>query len=270
MIKKIYILTENGILLYTKAMVESEKFDDDLLVGFFASIANFSREALNTVIKNVDLGENNKLILSPIREEHILIAGIVSSADNNELVDDILINIAQDFIDAYSPEYRPNSINKSEVDQFCEQNLAGKKAAPKAKRDLLSWILLIPMAFWMSGLSMYLSTFLVGILGLDQPFFTDNEIYTIFLPGMFLLSSIVIFIVYAIPNLIGGYLMVDGRLGIINSMIYLVLPIIIFFTMLSPVIAIFIIAYTPVVIIVSLMFNYIGYRMALRKKLTDR
>ena len=64
MIKSIYIMQENGVLLYSKNFLK-EKFDSNLLVGFFASIANFSREALNSVVKNMDLGEDNKLILQP-------------------------------------------------------------------------------------------------------------------------------------------------------------------------------------------------------------
>ncbi len=58
MLKNLYILDENGILLYSKEFTREEQYDDNLLIGFFTSIANFSREALGTAVKNVNLGEN--------------------------------------------------------------------------------------------------------------------------------------------------------------------------------------------------------------------
>ena len=65
MLKNLYILDESGILLYSKEFSREEQYDDNLLIGLFTSIANFSREALGTAVKKVNLGENNKLILIP-------------------------------------------------------------------------------------------------------------------------------------------------------------------------------------------------------------
>ena len=85
-------MDENGILLYSKDFIK-QHYDENLLIGFFTSIANFSREALGTEVKNVDIGESNKLVLVPIQEERILGAAIVSNRDNDELVTQILKNI---------------------------------------------------------------------------------------------------------------------------------------------------------------------------------
>jgi len=71
MLKNLYILDESGILLYSKEFTREEQYDDNLLIGFFTSIANFSREALGTAVKNVNLGENNKLILVPNEDERL-------------------------------------------------------------------------------------------------------------------------------------------------------------------------------------------------------
>lgn len=110
MLKNLYILDEHGILLYSKEFVREQKYDDNILIGFFTSIVNFSREALGTAVKNVNLGENNKLILVPFEDEGLLGAAIVSSHDNNELVTKIIRNITQEFIDSYSPEYNQEKI----------------------------------------------------------------------------------------------------------------------------------------------------------------
>ena len=98
-------MDEHGILLYSKQFISEQQYDDNILIGFFTSIANFSREALGTAVKNVDLGENNKLILTPIEDEGLLGAAIVGSNDNNDLVTKIIRDIMQEFIDSYSPDY---------------------------------------------------------------------------------------------------------------------------------------------------------------------
>ena len=115
MFKSIYILDENGILLYSKNFMK-EKYDDNILIGFFSSITNFSREALGSIVKNIDLGENNKLIITAISDENLLGAAIVSSNDNNNLVTSILKDIVQDFIDTYSPYYDPDKIFQDEME----------------------------------------------------------------------------------------------------------------------------------------------------------
>ena len=116
MIKNIYILSRNGILLYSKNFIE-QKFDDNLIIGFFTSIENFSREALESIVKYVDLGVDNKLILQPKPDEKIFGAAIVSSKDNNILVNKILDNILQDFIDDFSPNYDLDRKSKSKIDK---------------------------------------------------------------------------------------------------------------------------------------------------------
>ena len=117
MLKNLYIIDENGRLLYSKDLVREQEYDDNLLIGFFTSITNFSREALGTAVKTVDLGENNKLIVVPKQDERILGAAIVSSKDNNELVAKILKNILQEFIDSYSPDYDTEKIIQEEMEK---------------------------------------------------------------------------------------------------------------------------------------------------------
>ena len=125
MIKSLYIMQENGVLLYSKNFLK-EKFDSNLLVGFFASIANFSREALNSVVKNMDLGEDNKLILQPMSKEKLIAAAIVNSSDNNELISQILNNIILDFINEIIVEESVENIDNVQVDKIVKENLKRK------------------------------------------------------------------------------------------------------------------------------------------------
>jgi hypothetical protein len=109
MFKNIYIISTNGMMYYSKKFID-EGFDDNLLVGFFTSTTNFSREALESVVKYVDLGSDNKLVLESKPDEDIFAAAIVSSKDNNNLVSTILKNILQDFIDEFYPDYNHDQI----------------------------------------------------------------------------------------------------------------------------------------------------------------
>ena len=115
MIKDLYIMNQNGVLLYVKHYAK-DHYDDNIIIGFFASVANFSREALNSVVQNIDLGEENKLILLPNFEEKLLAAAIVNPVDDNDLVNSILKNVVQDFIDQYAPDYKPEKVSKSIMD----------------------------------------------------------------------------------------------------------------------------------------------------------
>ena len=137
MIKRIYIMKFNGILLFSKNFIKTEKYDDSIFIGFFASIANFSREALDSIVEYIDLGHNNKLILYPQLKEKLLTAAIVSSIDDNDLISKILRNIAQDFIGEFGPDFNPNKINKEETEHIIEENLEGKISSTLLKRLIL-------------------------------------------------------------------------------------------------------------------------------------
>jgi hypothetical protein len=155
-------MDENGIVLYSKNFMR-EKYDDNILVGFFASIANFSREALGSVIKNVDLGQNNKLILLPISEENLLGAVIVSSNDNNQLILTILKDILQDFIDAFAPDFDPEKIFEEEMEKIIQNNMKGKIMQSPKIRFLFAWLITAPLSYLLIFLSIFATDFLYSV-----------------------------------------------------------------------------------------------------------
>jgi len=159
MIKSIYILDEQGFLLYSKNFMK-EQYDENILIGFFTSIANFSREALNSIVKNVDLGENNKLILFPIEEEKLLGATIVNSNDNNDLVSSILRGILLEFINLYAPDYDPEKIIQEDMEEVINNNLKGKTLSSPFWRIFLSWIIVGPISPFLIFLSIFATIFI--------------------------------------------------------------------------------------------------------------
>ncbi len=258
MLKSVYFLDENGILLYSKNFIE-KKFDENILIGFFSSIANFGREALGSVIKNVDLGENNKLILVPNEEERILGAAVAGTSDNNDLITVILKNMMQDFIDAYSPEYDPELIFPDEMEVIFSNNLKGKVMQKPIIRTLLSWLLVGPLSYLLIVLSINVTLFIFQYFNLNR-FYNAEQLFTRFMPILILLSTANIIILFLPPNLIFGFLSPNWKIATLNSFIFLGVSITLFFFSSEPQFAYIIVGQLPLTLIFSLFFLFIGIR----------
>ncbi|MBD3350800.1 MAG: hypothetical protein GF364_04860, partial [Candidatus Lokiarchaeota archaeon] len=250
-------MKENGILLYSKNQT-NEKFQDDILVGFFASIANFSREALNTAVQNIDLGNENKLVLAPIPDEQLLAAAIVSEIDNEELISSVLRDITRDFIDEYAPNYIRQNINPTYVDEIFDKNTMGRQVGSKFKRFVLSWLVLLPMSVLLMFLSSMVGDLLVNGLGLYQEIVTFDDVLSRILPGFFLIATAINLVLFVLPNFVNGYIVMNRKIMYFNMVIYVILSIVEFLGA-QPIIAIILIAYIPLVLIICTFFCAQGY-----------
>ncbi|MFX1313019.1 MAG: hypothetical protein ACFFHD_10440 [Promethearchaeota archaeon] len=267
MIKSLYILDENGILLYSKNYMK-KKYDQNILIGFFSSISNFSREALGTVVRNVDLGENNKLILVPIPEERILGAAIVSVNDKNMLVRLILTNILQDFIDTFSPDYDPDRIFPDDIEKIIRNNLKGKTMQSPRIRLLLSWLISGPISYFLILLSINVTYFIYGFFRLNR-FVNPDDLFIRFMPYLILLSTANIIILFLLPNLVLGFLAPNWKIAVINCLIYLVITFTLFFYSIEPDFAYILIGNLPLTLIFSLFFLFLGLRYSSKKFLKE-
>ncbi|MFX1567606.1 MAG: hypothetical protein ACFFCV_04470 [Promethearchaeota archaeon] len=263
MIKSMYILDENGILLYSKNFMK-KKYDENILIGFFSSVSNFSREALGSVVKNVDLGDNNKLILVTHSEERLIGAAIVSDNDNNDLVALILRNILQDFIDTFSPYDNPEKIYSNEMEKIIDQNLRGKIMHSPLIRISLSWLIVGPLSLILIFLSINTTLFIYNFFNLNQ-FYTSDQLFTRFMPFLILLSTSNIIILFLLPNLILGFLAPNWKIALMNSFIYFVVTIIIYFFSAEPNFAYIVIGNLPLTIIFSLFFLFMGIRYSSKR-----
>ncbi len=263
MIKSIYILDENGILLYSKNFMK-RKYDENILIGFFSSVSNFSREALGSVVKNVDLGDNNKLILVTHSEERLIGATIVNASDNNDLVTIILSNIMQDFIDTFSPDYNPEKIFPNEMEKIIDQNLRGKIMHSPFIRISLSWLIVGPLSYFLIFLSINATLFIYNFFNLNR-FYTPDQLFTRFMPSLIALSTSNIVILFLLPNLILGFLAPNWKVALLNSFIYFVVTIGVYFFSAEPNFAYIIIGDLPLSLIFSLFFLFIGIRYSSRR-----
>ena len=267
MIKRLYIMRFNGTLLYSKHLTEGERFDDNILIGFFASLANFSREALESEIEYIDLGHDNKLVLFPHSSEKLLATAIVSSIDDNDLIMKILRNILQDFIGAFAPDYNPDKINEEEMESIIDLNVSGKISYPLLKRLIFSWLLLIPLCIFLNFINITSGDYIFQNLYLEKDIYTQEEIYTEVLPTMIRISLIILLIVFILPNLISGYLVLNEKFAYLNSVIYIILIMLIYFFTIESLFAYVILAYLPLVFLISIGFSYIGFRLAKKRKI---
>jgi len=263
MIKSLYILKRNGILLYSKNFIEHQ-YDDNILIGFFASVANFSREALESVVKFVDLGEDNKLILEPSPEEKIFGAAIVSSKDNNELVSDMLKDVIQDFVDEFSPDYDLDVIERSNMDDILEENLKSYTTYSLPIRFTLTWIILAPLAIFLTFLNILATQYLV--IEPYPEFFTIQQILRRTIPQIVLFSFAELVIVFGIANFISGLISLNLRIASLNALIYFILILISYFLSVQPVLIYIILSFLPFIIIASLGGAYIGHQFAIKRK----
>ncbi|MFX0059097.1 MAG: hypothetical protein ACFE8J_12425 [Candidatus Heimdallarchaeota archaeon] len=263
MLKSIYILDENGILLFSRNFMR-EKYDDNILIGFFSSITNFSREALGSIVKNVDLGENNKLIIAPASDENLLGAAIVSSNDNNNLVSSILKDIVQDFIDTYSPDYDPDKIFQDEMENIIEDNLKGKTMRSPLKRIFASWLIAGFLSYFLIFISIIASSFIYSIFRLER-FINPGQLFTRFMPSLIILSTLNIIILFLLPNLILGFLSPNWKIAVVNSIIFLAVTITLYFFSIEPNFAYIVISNLPLTLIFSLFFLFIGIRYSSKR-----
>ncbi len=264
MIKKIYILNSNGRLIYSKNFIQQEQ-DDNLLIGFFTSIVNFSREALESIIKFVDLGEGNKLILETKPEEEIFGAAIVSSRDNTALASKILNNILEDFLDDFSPDYNITAKNVNRVDIIIEINLK-RKIAPSLKIRLIeTWLILIPLGILLTYFNIMATEYFASSLYFR--FFSMDEILISIIPQVVLISLAELILVFGIANLIAGYFSLNLKLCAINSSLYFIYILTAYFIYVKPVLALIIITFFPFIIVASLVAFYVGHMLALQRKM---
>ncbi len=269
MIKSIFIMKENGELLFMKNFME-EKYDNDILIGFFTSISNFSREALRSVVKYVDLGEENKLILHPVPEEELITAAIVSSRDDNSLIMKVLTDITQDFIMQYSPFYEPEKIYQDEMEGILKENLGNKVIRSPVLRTFIAWVILLPLSLLLTFLSTVLTSSFLSLLELVQLFIELENVTDTSLTSIYFTSSFVILIVYTGPNLISGYLTVNRNVAFVNSIIYIVITVIMYYLFHDPLYFNTVIANIPIIGIASVFFSYIGVRISTKRNIRSK
>ncbi len=266
MIKSIYLLKSNGEILYSKNFVE-QQYDENLLIGFFNSVVNFSREALKSVVDFIDLGRESKAILELKSEEDIFGAIICSKTDNSELVKRILKNILQGFIDEFSPNYNlQGRKNKEKVDDIFRKTMKGKGRYSILVRFIISWIILIPLGGILVLVNIWASEFFIFSGPLNPP--GIEQLITRTIPQIIIVLFFESVILFGLTNFISGYILLNLKYSFINAVIFFILIILSISLSVRPILIYPILSFLPFVVISSLGGAYLGNQYGKTKRLS--
>ena len=272
MIKSIYIMKQNGLLVYSKKYkkYKEDEFDDNILIAFFASISNFSREALQNAIQYIDLGQDNKLVLFEHQEEKLLATAIVNSSDDNDLIISVLRDILQDFINEYSPDYEPDKININIANKIIDDNVKIKTSLSILYRWIFSWVVLIPIAILIILLNIWATNYYFQYNYLEDKVFTHEELINNFIPEVVFIASIIILVAFVVPNLISGYIVLNRNLAFLNSALFIVIILLAYLFSVGVLLFYIILFYLPTAVFVSVVCAYVGYRLGIKYKIVKK
>jgi len=269
MIKSLYILRRNGMLLYTKSFIK-QPFDENLLLGFFSSVVNFSREGLESVVDFVDLGEESKVIFELNAQENIFGAAIVSVKDNNGLVNTILKTILTNFIDEFSPAYDLElTKNREKMDTILKDSLRRRGTSSLLLRFIISIIVLIGIGVVLTIINIWV---FANFILVNIPYYiTPDNLIRQTIPILVLGLFAELIVLFGIGNFISGFILLNLRVSILNAVIYFILIILAHLFSLGTIASILIypiLSFLPFVAIASLGGAYLGNEFAKTKRLT--
>jgi hypothetical protein len=266
MIKSLYILRRNGLLLYSQDFIDLP-FDENLLYGFFSSVVNFSREGLESVVDFVDLGEKSKVIFELNAQENIFAAAIVSVKDNNGLVKKVLRNILTGFIDEFSPEYDLDlAKNRNKMEEIIKDSLRRRGTSSLLLRFIISIVVLVVLGVILTVVNIWAST---NLIFANVPFyFTPENLIKRTIPILALGLFIELIVVFGLANFISGYILLNLKLSIINAIIYFIMIMLALLLSVQTILIYPIISFLPFVAIASVGGAYLGNEFAKTKRLT--
>ncbi|HEA70415.1 hypothetical protein LCGC14_0512510 [marine sediment metagenome] len=102
MIENLWILTKEGILLFSKNFVKLSK-PDDIIAGFFTAVDIFIREITKEEIKNISMRDHK---FNYIIGDDLIIVISTNEHDNDILIQNLLREVKIIFLEKYSEELK--------------------------------------------------------------------------------------------------------------------------------------------------------------------
>ncbi len=266
MFDSIFIFKENGVVLYSRNLKEG-RVDDQVLVGFFSSIANFSKEALQSTITQLDLGSDTQLVMHYRPKEELVIAALTDARDDVGKVKKILSTIATDFLDEYGANVEESQVNASSLTESITRLLrqSSRKRGAAMQFIALDFMiaLFIPLYFLMEGMLplLFQDLFGPGIV------FGENFLFNQFLPRIFIASVIFVFVTIPLPTFLTGFIAGEKRRAWQNFIGFFIVALILLAVVLKTVLSVVSILYAPFSVVIGLVFSWIGARMAEKRKI---
>lgn len=266
MFYSIFIFKENGVLLYSRNLKEG-RVDDQVLVGFFSSIANFSKEALQSTITQLDLGSDTQLVMHYRPKEEIVLAALTDARDDVDKVKKILSIIAKDFVEEYGANVDESQINATALTETITRLLRRSSRKRGAAMQFIAFDFLIvfyvPLYFLMERMLPLLFQDLFG----PGVVFSETFLFNQFLPRIFLASVIFVFVTIPLPTVITGFIAGEKRRAWINFVVFYILALSLLAAILQTLLSVVAILYAPFSMVIGLVFSWIGARIAEKRKL---
>jgi len=161
-----------------------------------------------------------------------------------------------------------DTIFPDDMEKIINNNLKGKTMQSPRIRLLLSWLIAGPISYFLILLSINTSYFIYDFFRLNR-FVNPEQLFTRFMPYLILLSTVNIIILFLLPNLVLGFLAPNWKIAILNSFIYLVITLTLYFYSIEPNFAYILIGNLPLTLIFSLFFLFLGMRYSSKKFLKD-
>ncbi len=252
MLEYLAIMKTNGTLFYSRDFKKIE-IEEEVMLGFFAATANFSKEALHSMVEDVNLGKGKRVILSSASEEKLIIAAIVNAEDNRDLVKFILDTILKWYIEKFTQNIR--DIDPVAINNYIDELLKKKVLDRMYKRILKSWIAQFFLGIFTIFIGYIIKEMALGVIGVGE-----NQYALIFFLG-----TLLILIVFPVPMFVSGYIVADRKKSYLNLFLYLILVILLL--SFDNVMIIVFIGNFPMIIVISIVFLLIGIYYNSKKKL---
>jgi hypothetical protein len=256
MIEYLAILRQNGELLYSKNILNIA-IEEEVLMGFFASVSNFSQEALQLYVDEISLGEFKKIILVNSPHDKVIIGAIVDRVDSKTAVRRIINELLLKFISNYGPQFSLEQIKSHEVDGMLNGLFGKYVKVHNMRHRIKTWFV-----FGFLGILVRAISFLIGIRVLGLFNISQQNID----PSSFaLLGTLNVLLLYGFPVFLDGYMAGTQKRAIRNSIIYLLL--IQFSYQGDAILGPILIGFLPVSIILTFLFSFAGVYYASQKYL---
>ncbi len=266
MFDSIFIFKENGVVLYSRNLKEG-RVDDQVLVGFFSSIANFSKEALQSTIQQLDLGSDTQLVMHYRPKEELIIAALTDARDDVGKVKKILGTIATDFLDEYGANVEESQVNATTLTESITRLLRQSSRRRGATMQFIALdfliVLYVPLYFLMEAIMplLFQDMFRPGVV------FGENFLFNQFLPRIFIASVLFVFATIPLPTFLTGFIAGEKRRAYINFLGFYIVALILLAVILQTVLSVVALLYSPFSIVIGLVFSWMGTRMAEKRKL---
>ncbi len=196
MILNLYVIHESGVCIFKREYTKETEIDEQLISGFLMAVRSFAQQTFLDGLQRVQLASGRTLVYGYNKEYGILAAALADKKDNPLLVERIVNQIVDLFINKYRSFLKPLNPNvdlyedfKKDLDKFIVKKIRS--------RDALTISAAIIMALLISITVTYLTVSYLSYLA----------------------APIQLFIPVAVASAIGGYMGGNLKIGILSGLV---------------------------------------------------